>query len=157
MEVPHLSPCRARLLHGRMQCARSEARCNSIVVLKNDKEKKTMINPVSTITALSTAVKNVTDVTTVMLSGRKRNKLITKGQMRQLEVYIDRVVYNERMLAVGDLFKTVQTNLIESCNRIKGYENTFVGDLLLEIISEEAVIYKRIIDDFIHTGNGRGA
>jgi len=139
-----------------MQCARSEARCNSIVVLKNAKEEKTMINPVSTITALSTAVKNVTDVTTVMLSVRKRNRSIEKGQMRQLQVYIDRVVYNERMLAVGDLFKTVQTNLIESCNRIKGYENTFVGDLLLEIINEEAVIYKRIIDDFIHTGNGRG-
>ena len=115
-----------------------------------------MINPVSTITALSTAVKNVTDVTTVMLSVRKRNRSIEKGQMRQLQVYIDRVVNNERMLADGDLFKTVQTNQIESCNRIKGYENTFVGDLLLEIINEEAVIYKRIIDDFIHTGNGRG-
>lgn len=128
----------------------------AMMKLKNAKEEKTMINPVSTITALSTAVKNVTDVTTVMLSVRKRNRSIEKGQMRQLQVYIDRVVYNERMLAVGDLFKTVQTNLIESCNRIKGYENTFVGDLLLEIINEEAVIYKRIIDDFIHTGNGRG-
>lgn len=115
-----------------------------------------MPDPITTVTALSTAVKNVADVTTSMISSRKQNRLVAKGEIMRLEAYIQRVIYLTRMNAVRDLMGSAQANLIKSYENVKGYINSPIGGLLLETVNEEANAYRSYIDDFVHMWLGSG-
>lgn len=105
---------------------------------------------VTTTASLTTAVKNVYDISSNLIVMRKQNKLISAGQLRQLGVAISRVIEEERMAGMHSLMTKGRDLLVDSFKQIQDYANTDFGDMLLETIREEARYFKGYWDDYDH-------
>lgn len=92
---------------------------------------------IPTTASLTTAVKNVYDITLGLISTRKQNKLITAGQLRLLGNAIHQAVEEDRMAGMHRLMVSGRNNLIESYNQISEFANTNFGDMLLETLRKE--------------------
>lgn len=107
-----------------------------------------MPDPVTTVTAITTAVKNAVDVTNSMIGNRKQNKLVTKAQLQRLQTYVDRIIQEERMSAIHQLSMSAANKLEESYQKVAEHANSPLGIFLMETFKHEAYAYQRIIDDF---------
>lgn len=103
---------------------------------------------VTTTASLTTAFKNVYDISNGLFIMRKQHKLISAGQLRQLGIAINRALEEERMAGMHSLMTKGRNNLIDSFNQIQQYANTEFGDMLLETIRDEARYYKGYCDDY---------
>jgi len=103
---------------------------------------------VTTTASLTTAVKNVYDISSNLIVIRKQHKLISAGQFRQLGVAISRVIEEERMVGMHSLMTKGRDLLIDSFKQAQDYANTDFGDMLLETIRDEARYFKGYWDDY---------
>lgn len=107
-----------------------------------------MNNLIPTSASATTAVKNVFDIVTSLVSMRKKNKLITAGQLQQLGTAIRLAVEADRMAGMHTLMVNGRNKLMDSFNQIKDYANTPFGDMLLETVRDECRYYKGYCDNF---------
>lgn len=103
---------------------------------------------ITTTASLTTAFKNVYDISNNLIIMRKQHKLISAGQLRQLGVAISRAIEEERMAGMHSLMMKGRELLIDSFNQIQYHVNTDLGDMLLETVKEEARYYKGYWDDY---------
>lgn len=100
--------------------------------------------------SLTTAVKNVYDITTSLISTRKQNKLISTGQLRRLEVAIHHAVEEDRQSGLHQLMVSGRNMLMDSYSQISEYANTEFGDMLLDSLHREARYFADYWDDYSH-------
>lgn len=102
--------------------------------------------------SLTTAAKNVYDISADMISTRKQNKLISSAQVRRLKIAIDEAIIRERETTRSKGFHTLRTQkagmLMQSYAQIEKYVNTPIGPLLLENIQDEARDLSGCIDAY---------
>lgn len=109
------------------------------------------------IASATTSAKNVYDLANQMVNKRKGNYLITRGELKMLEVAISRTIERERMSARHELGNTYITYMKESFENVKGIDvNSTLGLILLQEIRDEAQSYMEYLHDFNHLTNFRG-
>ena len=97
---------------------------------------------VTVVSAATTGVKNVYDITNQLISKRKRNKLITKGEMHCLEVKIAEAIGQAKQDARHALSLSAQDKLWESYSRIVERDpNSPFGLAAFELFREELQSY----------------
>lgn len=106
------------------------------------------VTTVTTVTALTTAVKNAVDVTNTMISVRKRNQLVTSAQIQYYKNTIRETLNADRMRAVHALTTNQRNYLIDSMKQVSEYVNTPIGPMLLETLRDEFRDLRRCIDDY---------
>ena len=92
---------------------------------------------IPTTASLTTAIKNIYDITTSMISTRKQNKLITSGQLRQFEHAIQQAIEANRQAGMHRLMMHGRDLLAESEAQVSRYANTEFGDILLDSLHRE--------------------
>lgn len=104
---------------------------------------------ITAVSAATTGVKNVYDITTQILRNRKQNKLITEGELEYLEVQIASAIQAAREDAKHALYISAQDKLWESCSRLRECDpNSLFGQLSLELIRDECQSYLSYGNDF---------
>lgn len=103
---------------------------------------------VTTTASITTAFKNVYDISNGLLLMRKQHKLISAGQLRQLSIAMNRALEEERMSGMHSLMTKGRGYLIDSMNQIQDYANTDFGDMLLETVRDEARYYSGYCEDY---------
>lgn len=100
--------------------------------------------------SLTQAAKNVIDVSTTLLSFRKKNKLISAGEARKLEQAILQALEAERQAQVHKLMMAGRSMVFESFAQYEPYANTPMGDFILESVRQEAKYMMECVDDYYH-------
>lgn len=102
-----------------------------------------MNDPVSIITSLTTAAKNVKDISTDLINTRKQNRIISAAQLRRMKNAIEEALERDRtenyLKGHHYLHKLSYAMLLDSYREYEPYANTVIGDLLLREIHQEAL------------------
>ena len=98
--------------------------------------------------SLTTAIKNVYDITTSMISTRKQNKLISAGQLCRLGNAIHQAVEEDRQSSMHQLMVSGRNMLIDSYKQISEYANTEFGDMLLDSLQKEFRYFTGYWEDY---------
>lgn len=109
-----------------------------------------MKNEIITYSAgISTALNNLCEISIKLSNLRKRNRLISAAQLRQLENAVAAVLIMDDMNHISHLEIQSRMHIRCSFEEYKKYAGTPFGDYLLEEIQEEAKYYRDCINDYV--------
>lgn len=99
---------------------------------------------------ISAGAKTICDITSALVSKRKRNSLIRAGELKSLEVEIKRALAYARMTAIHQLEDYACNCLLESYNRFLQCDvNSPYGSYALSILNDEARYFRDCVEDFV--------
>lgn len=104
---------------------------------------------ITTVSSVTTGVKNIFDITTNMITNRAKNKLITQAELQYLKVTVQRTIELARGDARHRLSEHFLDNLQDTYQRIEDCDpNSMYGQIVFEMLRSEAASYFRYIEDF---------
>ena len=111
---------------------------------------------VTAVSAATTGMKNVLDITNQLIYNRKHNKMITKGELNCLEIKIAEAINQSRQDARHRLSLSAQDKIWESYSRIVDRDpNSPFGLMALEYLRDEMqafLSYNRSFDRLTEPG-----
>lgn len=104
---------------------------------------------VTVVSAATTGVKNICDITNQLINKRKQNKLITKGEMDCLKIKVNEAICQAKQNARHNFSLSAQDKLLESYTRIGEHDlNSPFGLIALELLRDELQAYILYGQDF---------
>lgn len=103
---------------------------------------------ITSTSSLTTAVKNVYDITVSMISLRKQNRLISAGQLQLLKNAVQQAVEEDRITGMHYLMTHSRGLLVDSFNQVNVYANTDFGLILLESLKKEYFYFMKYCEDY---------